>query len=64
LDEKYHQVRLRNEQKGLIVANLDKFELDILKSVENKEWDSKGNITERTRELQSIIKHQKKKQFL
>ena len=46
------------------MANLDKFELDILKSVENKEWDSKGNITERTRELQSIIKHQKKKQFL
>jgi len=43
------------------MANLDEFELDILKSVENEEWESKGNITERSQELQFIIKHQKKK---
>ncbi|MDQ7068941.1 MAG: hypothetical protein Q9M40_13795 [Sulfurimonas sp.] len=43
------------------MANLDEFELDILKSVEDGEWKSKGNITGRTGELQSIIKHQKKK---
>jgi len=43
------------------MANLDKFEADILKSVEGGEWKSKGNITQRTQELQSIIKHQKKK---
>lgn len=39
------------------MANLDEFELDILKSVESGEWESKGDITERTQELQSIIKH-------
>ncbi len=43
------------------MANLDEFELDILKSVESGEWESKGNITNRIQELQSIIKHQKKK---
>lgn len=43
------------------MANLDEFELNILTSVENGEWESKGNLTERTQELQSIIKHQKKK---
>lgn len=37
------------------MANLDKFELDILQSGESAEWESKGNITERTNELQSII---------
>jgi predicted DNA binding CopG/RHH family protein len=41
--------------------DLDEFELDILKSVENEEWESKDNIAERISELQSIIKHQKKK---
>ena len=43
------------------MANLNEFELDILNSVENGEWESKGDITERAKELQSIIKHQKKK---
>jgi len=43
------------------MANLNEFELDILESVENGEWESKGNIDERKQELQSIIKHQKKK---
>ncbi|HFU74775.1 MAG TPA: hypothetical protein ENK66_00870 [Arcobacter sp.] len=41
--------------------DLDEFEFDILKSVENGEWESKDNIAERISELQSIIKHQKKK---
>ena len=43
------------------MANLDEFELDILKSVENGEWENKGDIVTRTKELQSIIKHQKKR---
>jgi len=43
------------------MANLDEFELDILNSVENGEWKSKGKIDARRVELQSIIKHQKKK---
>ena len=43
------------------MANLDEFELNILTSVESGEWKSKGNIAQRTQELQSIIKHQKKK---
>jgi len=43
------------------MANLDEFELDILNSVENGEWESKGDIDSRRLELQSIIKHQKKK---
>ena len=43
------------------MANLDEFELDILKNVENGEWESKGDIENRIKELQSIIKHQKKR---
>ena len=43
------------------MPKLDKFELDILKSVENGEWESKGDIEIRKQELQSIIKHQKKR---
>ena len=43
------------------MANLDEFELDILSGVEDGEWQSKGNIDQRREELQSIIKHQKKK---
>jgi hypothetical protein len=44
------------------MANLNEFELDILNSVENGEWESKGDIDARRVELQSIIKHQKKKE--
>ncbi len=40
---------------------LDKFEQDILKSVENEEWQSKGDINTRLKELQDYIKNQKKK---
>ena len=43
------------------MTNLDEFELDIFKSVESGEWQSKGDINKRKEELQSIIKHQKKK---
>jgi len=43
------------------MANLDEFELDILNSVEGGEWESKANLAMRTEELQSIVKHQKKK---
>ena len=45
------------------MTNLDEFELDILKSVENGEGESKKDIATRTKELQSIIKHQKKSNF-
>lgn len=43
------------------MTNLDKYEQDILQSVENGEWESKKNIDERLLELQFHIKHQKKK---
>jgi len=51
-------VGTRKYSKRINKANLDEFELDILESVENGEWESKVNIAERTQELQSIIKHQ------
>lgn len=41
--------------------NLDEFEKDILESVEAGEWVSKENLNERTQELQSYLKNQKKK---
>ncbi len=40
---------------------LDDYEADILQSVENGEWKSRGDIDERIKELQNHIKHQKKK---
>lgn len=40
---------------------LDKFEKDILQSVEKGEWESKNNKEDRLKELQSYIKNQKKK---
>ncbi|MGA1940885.1 hypothetical protein [Arcobacter sp. YIC-310] len=43
---------------------LDKFEKDILQSVEKGEWESKNNKEDRLKELQSYIKNQKKKQSL
>ena len=38
---------------------LDDFERDILESVENGEWVSKGNIEERKEELKSYLKKKK-----
>lgn len=43
------------------MATLDKFEEDLLQSVENGEWQSKNNKAKRLKELQSYIKNQKKK---
>lgn len=43
------------------MSNYDEFEKEILESVEGEEWVSKGNLNERTKELQSYIKNQKKK---
>ncbi len=43
------------------MTKLDEYEQDILQSVENGEWESRGNIDERLLELQSYIKNQKKK---
>ena len=40
---------------------LDDYENDILQSIENEEWQSRGKIDERKKELQSYIKNQKKK---
>ncbi|MDQ1340324.1 MAG: hypothetical protein QG567_1481 [Campylobacterota bacterium] len=43
------------------MPKLDQYELDILHSVENEEWQSKNNLDIRLLELQSYIKNQKKK---
>ena len=43
------------------MINLDEYEQDILQSVESGEWESKNNTDDRLLELQSYIKHQKKK---
>ncbi len=43
------------------MIDLDKYENDILQSVENGEWKSRGNVDNRIKELQSYIKNQKKK---
>ncbi len=43
------------------MSKLNDFEKDILESVENDEWESKGNLNERTKELQSYLQTQKKK---
>jgi predicted DNA binding CopG/RHH family protein len=43
------------------MINLNEYEQDILKSVESDEWESKNNTDDRLLELQSYIKHQKKK---
>jgi len=43
------------------MLELDEYETDILQSVENGEWQSRGNIDERMKELQSYVKNQKKK---
>ena len=43
------------------MIDLDEYETDMLQSVENGEWESRGNIDNRIKELQSYIKNQKKK---
>jgi len=43
------------------MIDLDEYETDILQSVENEEWQSRGNIDNRIKELQSYVKNQKKK---
>jgi predicted DNA binding CopG/RHH family protein len=43
------------------MINLDEYEADMLQSVENEEWQSRGDIDKRIKELQSYIKNQKKK---
>ena len=43
------------------MINLDEYEQDILQSVESGEWESKNDTDTRLLELQSYIKHQKKK---
>ena len=43
------------------MTELDDYETEILQSVENGEWQSRGNIDHRLKELQSYIKNQKKK---
>lgn len=40
---------------------LDEYENELLESVENGEWVSKGNVDERLKVLQSYIKNQNKK---
>ena len=43
------------------MIDLDEYETELLQSVENGEWQSRGNIDERMKELQSFVKNQKKK---
>jgi len=43
------------------MLDLDEYETDLLQSVENGEWQSRGNIDDRMKELQSYVKNQKKK---
>lgn len=40
---------------------LDEYENELLESIENGEWVSKGNVDERLKALQSYIKNQNKK---
>ena len=41
--------------------DLDKYEQELLESVENGEWKSKNNLDSRLKELQGYVKNQKKK---
>jgi len=43
------------------MTNLDEYEAELLQSVENGEWQSRGDIDKRIKELQSYVKNQKKK---
>ena len=43
------------------MIKLDKFEKEILKSLGNDEWQSKGNLDKRLHQLKGYIKNQKKK---
>jgi len=43
------------------MLDLDEYETELLQSVENGEWQSRGNIDERMKELCFFVKNQKKK---
>ncbi len=43
------------------MIDLDDYETELLQSVESGEWQSRGNVDERLKELQSYVKNQKKK---
>ena len=43
------------------MIELDEYETELLQSVENGEWQSRGNVDKRIKELQSYVKNQKKK---
>ena len=43
------------------MLDLDEYETELLQSVENGEWQSRGDIDSRMKELQSFVKNQKKK---
>ncbi len=43
------------------MIDLDEYETELLQSVENDEWKSRGDIDSRMKELQSYVKNQKKK---
>ena len=43
------------------MIKLDEYEADILQSVENGEWQTRGDVNKRVKELHSYIKNQKKK---
>ena len=43
------------------MLDLDEYETELLQSVENGKWQSRGNIDERMKELRFFVKNQKKK---
>jgi predicted DNA binding CopG/RHH family protein len=43
------------------MIELDEYETELLQSVENGEWQSRGNVDKRIKELQAYVKNQKKK---
>ncbi len=53
--------KITPKMRGFQMIDLDEYETDILQSVENDEWQSRGSIDNRIKELQSYVKNQKKK---
>ena len=45
------------------MIDLDEYETELLQSVENDEWKSRGDIDSRMKELQSYVKKSKEKSY-
>jgi len=65
-NNKLMEKNLVNIQKNILEEKMKSYKLDIqeqelLDSLESEEWQSKGDLSRRTKELQSYLKNQKKK---